>query len=61
MKFYDFILGLLLLFILGGIGIFFMLKLGITLPVLEKDLSKFFGIKMIFSKFFIRRWLHGSL
>lgn len=44
MKFYDFILGLLLLFILGGIGIFFMLKLGITLPLLEKDLTKFFGI-----------------
>ena len=60
MKFYDFILGLLILFILGGAGIFFLLKLGITLPVMEKDLSRFFGIKMIFSKFFTRRWLHGS-
>ena len=61
MKFADIALGILILFIGGGIGIYILLKMGITFPVMEKDLSRFFGIKAILSAFFIRRWLHGPL
>lgn len=44
MKFYDVALGLIILFIGGGIGIYVLLKMGITFPIMEKDFVKFFGI-----------------
>ena len=44
MKFYDVALGLIILFIGGGIGIYILLKMGITFPIMEKNFVKFFGI-----------------
>ena len=44
MKFTDLILGLLILFVGGTIGIVFFVHEGLTLPIIEKDTSKFFGL-----------------
>jgi hypothetical protein len=44
MKFSDFALGLVILIGGGAVGIVVLLHLGLTLPILEKDAEKFFGV-----------------
>lgn len=44
MKFTDIILGLLILFFGSAIGVYLMIHLGLTLPIISKDFTKFFGV-----------------
>ncbi len=44
MKFTDLIVGLLLLFFGGAIGLYLMAHLGLTLPIILKYFTKFFGV-----------------
>lgn len=44
MKFTDLILGLLILFFGGAIGLYILIHLGLTLPIISKDFTKFFGV-----------------
>ena len=44
MKFTDFAVGLVILIGGGALGIVLLLHLGLTLPILEKDVEKFFGV-----------------
>lgn len=44
MKFTDFILGILILLFGGAIGLYLMAHLGLTLPIILKYFTKFFGV-----------------
>ncbi len=49
-----------ILFVGGGIGVVIFLHLGITLPILEHDVSKFLGFTVLSKvKFLIRHFVRS--